>query len=276
MHIAANIAQAHALFENLPQPIGLVPTMGALHDGHLALVRRAREECVAVVASVFVNPLQFAAGEDLDRYPRDFEGDREKLARSGVDILFAPPAEAMYPAGFSTSIDVGAPGASFEGIARPTHFRGVATVVAKLLHIVKPDRLYLGQKDAQQTAVVRRMIRDLEFDTGLVVVPTVREADGLAISSRNAYLTASERAAAPSLHATLRVFRDALANGASKTVAYEHARATLDPLAHLDYLDIVDADTFEPIDGLCPSAFIIGAARFGATRLLDNLWIEAP
>lgn len=274
MQLAATLAQADALFEILPRPLGFIPTMGALHDGHLALVRRAREECVAVVASVFVNPLQFAAGEDLDRYPRDFEGDREKLAQAGVDVLFAPPSDAMYPPGFSTAIDVGAIGAGFEGAARPTHFRGVATVVGKLLHLVKPDRLYLGQKDAQQTAVVRRMVRDLAFDAQVVVVPTVRDADGLALSSRNAYLSAAERAAAPSLHASLLAFRDALAQGASKAQGYERARTIVDPLAHLHYLDIVDAQTFEPLETLRADAFAIGAANFGATRLLDNLWIE--
>ncbi len=275
MQLAATLAQADALFEILPRPVGFIPTMGALHEGHLALVRRAREECVAVVASVFVNPLQFAAGEDLDRYPRDFEGDREKLAHAGVDVLFAPPDDAMYPPGFSTVIDVGAIGACFEGAARPTHFRGVATVVGKLLHLVKPNRLYVGQKDAQQTAVVRRMVRDLAFDAQVVVVPTVREADGLALSSRNAYLNAAERAAAPSLHASLLAFRDALAQGASKTQAYERAKTVVDPLAQLHYLDLVDAQTFEPLETLRPDAFAIGAANFGATRLLDNLWIES-
>ncbi len=275
MQLAATIAQADALFEILPRPVGFIPTMGALHDGHLALVRRAREECVAIVASVFVNPLQFAPGEDLARYPRDLEGDREKLAQAGVDVLFAPPNDAMYPPGFSTGIDVGAVGAGFEGAARPTHFRGVATVVGKLLHLVKPDRLYLGQKDAQQTAVVRRMVRDLAFDARVVVVPTVREADGLALSSRNAYLSAAERAAAPSLHASLLAFRDALAQGASKAQAYERAKSRIDALAQLHYLDIVDAQTFEPIESLRSDAFVIGAANFGATRLLDNLWIEA-
>ena len=275
MQVATTIAHADALFDILPRPIGLVPTMGALHEGHLSLVRRAREECVAVVGSLFVNPLQFAAGEDLDRYPRDFEGDRAKLADAGVDVLFAPPSEAMFPAGFSTSIDVGPLAASFEGLARPTHFLGVATVVAKLLHIVKPDRLYLGQKDAQQTAVVRRMVRDLSFPTNVIVLPTVREDDGLALSSRNAYLSAQERAAAPSLHATLQRFRAVLAEGGTKSAALAAARETIDPIAQLQYVNLVDADTFEPIEALRPSTFVIGAATFGATRLLDNLWIPA-
>ena len=248
--------------------------MGALHDGHLALVARARADSVAVAASVFVNPLQFGAGEDLDRYPRDLEGDRSKLAQAGVDVLFAPSALAMYPPGFSTSIDVGPMATVFEGEIRPGHFSGVATVVNKLLNIVRPDVLYLGQKDAQQIAVLRRMTSDLEVPTNIVVVPTQREADGLAMSSRNAYLTPQEREAAPSLHHALQAVRLAMASGRSKDDAIAAARARLHQLAQLDYIDVVDANTFVPIDTLAPPAFVIGAARFGKTRLIDNLWIE--
>jgi pantoate--beta-alanine ligase len=274
MQIAGTIAQARALFDVLPRPLGFIPTMGALHDGHLALVRRAREESVAVGASVFVNPLQFGIGEDLDRYPRDFEGDRAKLARAGVDVLFAPSAIAMYPPGFSTSIDVGPIARVYEGEIRPTHFGGVATVVCKLLSVVRPDVLYLGQKDAQQTAVVRKMMLDLEIPTSLTIVPTQREADGLAMSSRNAYLTPEEREAAPSLHHALQALRLAMAMGKSKSDAIAAAVTRLHPLAQVDYLDVVDANTFAPIETLSPPAFVIGAARFGSTRLLDNLWIE--
>jgi len=274
VQIAATIAQARALFDVLPRPLGFVPTMGALHEGHLALVRRARAESAAVAASVFVNPLQFAPGEDLARYPRDPEGDRAKLAQAGIDVLFAPGVEAMYPSGFSTSVDTGRLAEVFEGAIRPAHFRGVATVVCALLNVVRPDALYLGQKDAQQTAVVRRMVRDLEIPTTVVIVPTQREADGLALSSRNAYLSAEEREAAPSLHHALQAVRLAMAGGRSKADAIAAGRARLHPLARLDYLDVVDADTFDPIDSLSPPAFVIGAARFGTTRLLDNLWIE--
>jgi pantoate--beta-alanine ligase len=262
------------LFDVLPRPLGFVPTMGALHEGHLALVRRARAESVAVAASLFVNPLQFAANEDYGRYPRDAEGDRSKLAQAGVDVLFAPSAAAMYPPDFTTSVDTGTIGEVFEGTIRPDHFRGVATVVNKLLNIVRPDALYLGQKDAQQTAVVRRMIRDLEIPTSVVIVPTEREADGLAMSSRNAYLSPEEREAAPSLHHALQAVRLAMASGRSKVDALASARTRLHPLAQLDYLDVVDANTFSPIETLSPPAFVIGAARFGTTRLLDNLWIE--
>jgi pantoate--beta-alanine ligase len=248
--------------------------MGALHDGHLALVHRARADSVAVAASVFINPLQFGANEDLELYPRDLEGDRAKLEQAGVDVLFAPSAAAMYPPGFSTSVDVGDMGAQYEGAVRPTHFRGVTTVVCKLLNIVRPDALYLGQKDAQQTAVLRKMVDDLEISTRVVVVPTQREPDGLAMSSRNVYLTPEQREAAPSLHHALQALRLAMAMGKSKSEAIAGARARLDPSAQADYFDVVDGNSFASIDVLSPPAFVIGAARFGQTRLLDNLWIE--
>ena len=274
MQIAGTIAQARALFDVLPRPLGFIPTMGALHGGHLALVRRARAESVAVAASVFINPLQFGPGEDLERYPRDFEGDQAKLAQAGVDVLFAPSLVAMYPPGFSSSVEVGPIAGVYEGAARPAHFRGVATVVCKLLNVVRPDMLYLGQKDAQQTAVIRKMIVDLEIPVSLTIVPTERESDGLAMSSRNAYLSAEEREAAPSLHHALQALRMAMAMGKSKADAIAAARTRLHPLAQLDYLDVVDANTFVPIETLSPPAFVVGAAHFGNTRLLDNLWIE--
>lgn len=273
MQVATNLAQAHALFDILPRPLGFVPTMGALHDGHLALVRRAREQSIAVAASVFVNPLQFAANEDLSRYPRDFDGDRAKLAEAGVDILFAPAAETIYPPGYSTTVDPGAVGASFEGAVRPTHFRGVATVVSKLINIVKPSVVYLGQKDAQQTAVLRRVVEDLDLPVLIDIVPTVREPDGLAMSSRNVYLSAQEREAAPTLHRCLERLKDLMQNGAAKHQAIGDAARVLSPIATLDYLDVVDERTFEPIEALRPPCFVIAAARFGKTRLLDNLRI---
>ena len=249
--------------------------MGALHEGHLALVRRARADSVAVGASVFLNPLQFGPEEDLARYPRDLEGDQAKLAQAGVDVLFTPSPLAMYPPGFATSVDAGAVGQLYEGAIRPTHFRGVATVVCILLNIVRPDVFYLGQKDAQQTAVLRRMVADLEIPVRVEIVPTEREADGLAMSSRNAYLSPAEREAAPSLHHALQAVRLAMASGRSKGDAIAAGRTRLHPLAQLDYLDVVDANTFTPIETLSPPAFVIGAARFGSTRLLDNLWIES-
>jgi pantoate--beta-alanine ligase len=273
MQTATTVAQARALFEVLPRPLGFVPTMGALHDGHLQLVRAARAACAAVGASIFVNPLQFAPTEDLARYPRDLEGDRRKLAASGVDVLLTPSIEAIYPPGFTTYVDVGALGTTYEGAIRPEHFRGVTTVVAKLLHIVQPDTLYLGQKDAQQTAVLRKMVRDLEWPVRVEIVPTVREPDGLAMSSRNAYLDAAQREQAPTLQRALLAMRSALARGETKARAIEAARAELSALAAPDYFDLVDADTFEPLESLRPPAFIVGAARFGSTRLLDNVWV---
>lgn len=274
MELARTAGQARSLLAGRNRPLGFVPTMGALHRGHLALVDAAKRECAGVVASLFVNPLQFGPNEDLSKYPRDEAGDRALFEAHGVDVLFNPAAEEMYPPGFATAVDVGAIGGAFEGGVRPTHFRGVATVVSKLINIVRPDTLYLGQKDAQQTAVLRRMIRDLDIATHVVIVPTEREADGLAMSSRNVYLNPQERAAAPTLHHALQALRMAMQMGKSKSDAIAAAKTRLDPLAALDYLDVVDANTFEPIDTLSPPAFVIGAARFGTTRLIDNLWIE--
>lgn len=273
MLVATTVEQAHAMLAVLPRALGFVPTMGALHAGHLALVKAARAHNRSVAVSVFVNALQFGPAEDLEKYPRDFAGDRAQLEEHGVDLLFAPEPQHMYPADFTTFVDTGAMGSTFEGAMRPTHFRGVATVVAKLLNIMQPDALFLGQKDAQQTAVLRRMVRDLAFPTEVQIVPTVRDRDGLALSSRNVYLSPEERAAAPSLYAALTAMRLLLHQGASKAAAIEQAKTVLSPLAHLDYIDLVSADTFEPLPTPEPPAFIVGAARFGATRLLDNLWL---
>ncbi len=273
MKVYDTVDAARSGLAALPRPLGFVPTMGALHEGHLRLVESARERCPSVAASVFVNPMQFGPGEDFERYPRDIEGDNAKLARAGVDVLFAPRMEEIYPPDFSTYVDVGELGTRFEGAVRPTHFRGVATVVTKLLHIVQPDVLFLGQKDAQQTAVLRKMVRDLNFSVRVEIVPTVRETDGLALSSRNAYLTAEQRAAAPSLHAALEAMLEELRRGADANAAREQARSQLDSQAQLDYLDVVDADTFAPLPSLRPPAFVIGAARFGNTRLIDNLMV---
>jgi pantoate--beta-alanine ligase len=249
--------------------------MGALHAGHLALVRRARERCACVAASIFVNPLQFGASEDLAAYPRDAESDRKKLKAAGVDLLFSPDRAVMYPDGFSTTIEVGAIGTIFEGAIRPAHFRGVATVIAKLLNIVRPDVLFLGQKDAQQAIVVRQMVGDLNFPVQTEIVATVRESDGLALSSRNVYLDGQQRAQAPTLHAALVTVRNALQAGRSKSDAIAAGAAALSTSATLEYLDVVDGTTFAPVQRLAPGSFIIGAARFGTTRLIDNLWITA-
>jgi pantoate--beta-alanine ligase len=237
--------------------VGLVPTMGALHDGHRALLRRARAENDRVVMSLFVNPTQFGAGEDFDRYPRDAEADRAVADAEGVDEIYAPSVEEMYPPGFSTTVDVGDITRRFEGTARPGHFQGVATVVLKLLARTRPDRAYFGQKDAQQLAVIRRMVRDLDVPVEVCAVPTVREADGLAQSSRNAYLSADERRRAPSLYRALAARDPSLVEG------------------ELDYMAVVDADTFEDTEPR-PGALVVGAARFGSTRLIDNIVLEAP
>ncbi len=235
--------------------VALVPTMGALHDGHRALLRAARAEADRVVMSLFVNPTQFTAAEDLARYPRDEARDRAIAAEEGVDEVYAPPVEDVYPAGFSTSVDVGPLAGLWEGASRPGHFAGVATVVLKLLHRVAPDLAYFGQKDAQQVAVLRRMARDLDVRVQLRVVATVREPDGLALSSRNVHLSAEERHRAPSLHRALVARNPALVEG------------------ELDYLAVVDPDTFQPADPR-NGALVIGAARFGDTRLIDNVFVE--
>jgi pantoate--beta-alanine ligase len=272
MESAVTVAHARALFGAARRPLGFIPTMGALHDGHLELVRRARG-LASVGASIFVNPLQFGPNEDLARYPRAPEDDRAKLAAAGVDVLFAPDAATMYGGNFATTIDAGPLGTVFEGAYRPGHFRGVATVIAKLLNIVRPDYLFLGQKDAQQVVLLRHMIADLDFPVQVEVVPTVRERDGLAMSSRNRYLNAEQRATAPALYRTLLAVRETLERGTAKNEAIAENLGALKAVAEVDYLDVVDADTFATLERLRPPAFIIGAARFGGTRLIDNVWV---
>jgi pantoate--beta-alanine ligase len=273
MHVVDAVGPAREHLATLPRPLGFVPTMGALHAGHLRLVHAAREHSACVAVSVFVNPMQFGAGEDLERYPRDIEGDKAKLAQAGVDLVFMPQPETMYPPAFSTIVDIGDLGSTFEGAVRPTHFRGVTTVVTKLLHIVQPDVLYLGQKDAQQTAVLRKMVRDLDFPLRVEVVPTAREPDGLALSSRNVYLSPQERAAAPSLHAALETMLAKLQAGTEAVRAREEAMTQLQPPGQWEYLDVVDMDTFAQLEFLRAPAFVIGSARFGTTRLIDNLMV---
>ena len=239
--------------------IGLVPTMGAFHEGHLALFRAAREDSETVVASLFVNPTQFAANEDLTRYPRDEARDAKLAEAAGIDILFAPSVEEMYPDGYATWVDVDETGA--EGSARPAHFRGVATVCLKLFNIVRPQVAYFGQKDAQQAAVLRRMIRDLDIDLVLRVVPTVRDVDGLALSSRNAYLSERDRNQALALPRALEAGRSAYAEGADPVAA---ARGALNGLVP-EYVELLD------LDGV---TLLAAAARVGSTRLIDNVVLE--
>jgi pantoate--beta-alanine ligase len=254
---------------------GLVPTMGALHDGHLALVRAARGSCERVAATIFVNPLQFGPGEDLARYPRTFERDCELLEAAGVDALFAPSVEEMYPAGMKTFVDVPDIGTRLDGASRPGHFRGVATVVTKLFHIVQPERAFFGQKDAAQVAVLRAMVRDLNFDVELLVVETVRAADGLALSSRNAYLSASERERALVLSRALCQVKQAAANGEwDIRVLGGELAAALQGEA-VEYAAIVDGETLEPVEDVRRGALVAVAAKFGDTRLIDNV-VLAP
>jgi len=274
MEQVAVIARARALFGASPRPLAFVPTMGALHAGHLELVRQVRPRAATVGASIFVNPLQFGANEDLVRYPRDLERDSLKLAAEGVDVLFAPDAAEMYAPGFSTSVDPGPLATVFEGAVRPGHFRGVATVIVKLLNVVQPDTLVLGQKDAQQAVILRKVLRELDAGVNLEVVPTVREPDGLAMSSRNAYLDTAQRTAAPSLHRALSAVLEVLERGVGKLDALAAGAKQLDASAKLEYLDVVDAEDFAPLERLRRPAFVIGAARFGTTRLIDNLWVR--
>ena len=241
--------------------VGLVPTMGAFHEGHVSLFRSARKECEAVVVSLFVNPSQFGQNEDLSRYPRDESRDAQVAEAAGVDILFSPSVEEMYPDGYGTWVDVELAGA--EGDARPGHFRGVATVCLKLFNIVRPQIAYFGQKDAQQAAVLRRMIRDLDVDLDLRVVPTVRDADGLALSSRNAYLSEDERRHALALPRALEAGRSAHATGTDAVVATRSALNGLEP----EYVELLE------VDGV---TLLAAAARVGSTRLIDNVILEVP
>ena len=291
--IAHTVADARAVVARLPRPVGLVPTMGALHEGHLALVRRAAGECAAVVVSIFVNPTQFGPDEDFARYPRDEARDVTLATAAGADVVFAPAAGEMYKPGAATTVRVGGELTTrFEAAERPGHFDGVATVVTKLLDVVAPDRAYFGRKDAQQLAVVRRVVADLDLPADVVPVDTVRETDGLALSSRNAYLSAAERAKAPELYRALLAGREVAARGPRAIVdevtaklvvgfpPYIRAADDVDgppqPVFSVDYVAVVDPDTFEAVTEssaatLRPDSLIVTAARLGETRLLDNV-----
>ncbi len=251
--------------------LGLVPTMGALHQGHLSLVRRARQECANVAASIFVNPLQFGPGEDFERYPRTFADDCALLEAEGVAALFAPAAEEMVPAGAVTTVAVGGIGDRLDGLSRPGHFTGVATVVAKLFHIVQPHRAYFGQKDAAQLAVLRQMVRDLNFAVEVIGCPIVRDADGLALSSRNKYLSETERVQALALRrALLAVERSFAAGETGSDPLVQQAMQELSGLT-VDYVAIVDAQTLLPVTEARPGTLIALAAWAGKTRLIDNI-----
>src|SRR5437899_7027468 len=257
--------------------VGLVPTMGALHRGHLALIERAKRECSTVIASIFVNPKQFGPKEDFSKYPRTFESDKEKLEQAGVDSLLAPEAAEIYPQGFSSYVQVDGLSERLEGRSRPGHFRGVATVVMTLLQIVQPNFAYFGRKDAQQSRLITQMSRDLNLDTEIVVCPPVREPDGLALSSRNVYLNTDERKAATVLHRALEAARDELAAGVRDALQLQdvlHRTLGAERHARVDYAEIVDAESFVPIGRASKSCYVLLAVFIGKTRLIDNLSIE--
>lgn len=256
--------------------VGFVPTMGALHEGHLSLVRRARRECDVVAASIFVNPIQFGPGEDFARYPRTFEEDCKRLDAEGVAILFAPETAEMYPDGAVTTVTVSGVGDRLDGASRPGHFTGVATVVAKLFHVVHPNRAYFGLKDAAQFAVLRQMVQDLNFDVEMIGCAIVRDTDGLALSSRNQYLSAEERTRALVLHETLQQMERMIAEGERQSsVLVESGMKTLHRSAgvRVDYLAIVDAKTLLPASSVECGSLVAVAAYVGSTRLIDNFLV---
>jgi len=276
MIIARTIAEVRAAVAALRQEgrcIGLVPTMGALHAGHLSLVRAAKAQCSGVVASIFVNPTQFAPGEDFEKYPRTFEADCKLLEAEGVDVLFAPSVEEMYLEGATTFVAVAGIEDRLDGASRPGHFRGVATVVAKLFNIVEPNHAFFGQKDAAQVAILRRMVRDLNFNVELVVCPTVREPDGLAMSSRNRYLSPEQRQSALVLNRALHRVEAKVAAGvidAQPLIDAGLAVLAEEPEIRLDYFRIVDPDTLEDVPDVSAGALVAVAAFVGPARLIDN------
>ena len=277
MQVVRAIAETRALRQKLSGTVGFVPTMGYLHEGHLALVRWARRENSAVIVSIYVNPAQFGPREDFGAYPRDLDRDLELLQREGTDIVFVPLDEEVYPPGFSSWVDVGKVTEKLEGASRPGHFRGVATIVATLFNIVQPTRAYFGQKDAQQVVVVKKMVADLNMDLEVVIVPTVRESDGLAMSSRNTYLSPKERQAATILFRALELAQRLRRGGEKDAGEIRRRMAALvqkEPLACVDYVSIADAETLEELNLLDRPAVASLAVRIGKTRLIDNMPLE--
>ncbi|MFY9645884.1 MAG: pantoate--beta-alanine ligase [Terriglobales bacterium] len=277
MRICATISEARAACHEARaagKRIGLVPTMGALHEGHLSLVRAAKLQCEVVAVSIFVNPTQFGPNEDLSKYPRQLERDCALLEKEGIDILFAPPVEEIYPAGEVTWVRVEGLSEKLDGRSRPGHFRGVTTVVSKLFHILEPEIAFFGQKDAAQIAVIRRMVRDLNFPVEIVACPIVREPDGLAMSSRNAFLNRDERQHALVLHKSLQQTQQQFQSGerqSAKLISAAKVIFARDPQVRLDYFEIVDPETLDPVDLISQRTLVAVAAYVGSTRLIDNV-----
>lgn len=275
MKVVQTIADLRAARAQLAGTVGLVPTMGALHDGHLSLVRAAREDHPAVIATIFVNPAQFGPKEDLSTYPRTLERDLQALEQAGVDVVFTPAPDVIYPRGYQTWVDVAEVTQRLEGEVRPGHFRGVATVVAKLFNLTQPDSAYFGQKDAQQVVVIKRMVRDLNFPLTIVVCPTVREPDGLAMSSRNVYLSAEQRPVAGALYRALRSAEELYTSGERnperlrrQALRALHSEALISP----EYVSAADAATLEELHAISIDPILLSAAvQIGSTRLIDNL-----
>jgi pantoate--beta-alanine ligase len=277
MQVAETIAQMKRLRSELAEPLGFVPTMGYLHEGHLSLVKRAQEENASVAASIFVNPTQFAPSEDFEDYPRDTQRDLTMLEEAGTDVVFMPKAAEMYPEGFSSWVEVGKLTERLEGASRPTHFRGVTTVCNKLFNIVEPTRAYFGQKDAQQALVIKKMVADLDMNLEIVVCPTIREPDGLAMSSRHVYLSREQRRAAVSLYEAIRLAEELWSKGERsaerlRQVVTDHIRQQ--PLAEIEYVSIADMGTLEELETVTDSALLSLVVRFGKTRLLDNVILQ--
>lgn len=277
MKVIETIAEMRKARRLVSDPVGLVPTMGYLHEGHLSLVRLARKENSLVVVSIFVNPAQFGPSEDLSSYPRDMTRDLRLLKLEGTDLVFAPSAEEMYAQGFSTWVDVEQVTERLEGVSRPGHFRGVATVVAKLFNIVQPDRAYFGQKDAQQAVVIKKMVTEINMNLDIVLGPTIRERDGLALSSRNSYLNPEERQAATVLYKALSRAKQLWQKGETNADAIRRVMRLLiqqDPLAQEDYVSIADATTLEELSIIDCHALALLAVRIGKTRLIDNVTLK--
>ena len=275
MQVAETVKAARALLEQLPRPVGLVPTMGALHRGHLSLVEAARRANATVAVSIFVNPLQFGPGEDFERYPRALDNDLALLREAAVDVVFAPSAAAFTPPHRLTTVSVAELTTRLEGASRPGHFDGVTTIVAKLLHAVAPDRAYFGEKDFQQLAVIRRMVADLDMPVAVVGCPIVREPDGLALSSRNAYLSAAQRQEAVALSAALQELAEDWDGDADAARSALRRRLSDASGFRLDYAEVIDPETLEPLEGVVggPAQAVV-AAYVGATRLIDNVRLE--